>query len=121
MTAYGDKIPKSAEYFASGGFNSEEKARSAWPEGSVEPGGTYKHTFKATGEYQYFCIPHEDAGMTGSMTVQKGGASSGGSSGPSVPDRAKTLGIAVVSFMLSTLGIAYFFMKYGGDYVQQEE
>ncbi|HET7325170.1 MAG TPA: plastocyanin/azurin family copper-binding protein [Halococcus sp.] len=77
--------------------------------------------FKQTGSQKYWCDPHKSAGMIGTITVQQGGASSGGSSGPSVPDNAKTLGIAAMSFMLSTLGLAYFFMKYGEDFETREE
>jgi hypothetical protein len=38
-----------------------------------------------------------------------------------VPGSAKTLGVAAMSFMLSTLGLAYVFMKYGGDYENATE
>jgi hypothetical protein len=33
-----------------------------------------------------------------------------------VPDSAKTLGILAFAAMVSTLGLTYVFMKYGGDY-----
>jgi hypothetical protein len=35
---------------------------------------------------------------------------------PAVSQQAKTLGVATFISMLSTLGLAYFFIKYGGDY-----
>jgi hypothetical protein len=41
-----------------------------------------------------------------------------GSAEPVVADSAKTLGIATLIAMVSTLGMAYFFLKYGGDYDQ---
>jgi hypothetical protein len=44
----------------------------------------------------------------------------GGGGGPSLPDNAKMLGIASGFAMVSTLGLAYFFMKYGGDYDEIE-
>ena len=31
---------------------------------------TYTHTFKAVGAFPYFCLPHANAGMTGSITVK---------------------------------------------------
>ena len=71
--------------------------------------------FKQKGSLSYHCAPHESAGMVGSITVGQS-SSGGGSSGPTVPDSAKTLGIAAMSFMMSTLGLAYFFMRYGGDF-----
>ena len=70
VTAYEDDIPEDAAYFASGGFDSESAARDAYPDGSIAGDETYEHTFETTGEYQYFCIPHEQAGMTGTITVQ---------------------------------------------------
>ncbi|NHX36157.1 MULTISPECIES: plastocyanin/azurin family copper-binding protein [Halolamina] len=69
-TAYEDEIPDGAEYFASGGFDSEQAAVDAYPdEGNVTEGGTYEHTFETTGEYEYYCIPHEMNGMVGTVRV----------------------------------------------------
>ena len=71
VTAYEDEIPDDAKYFASGDHDSESAARDAYPdEGDIPGGETYEHTFDTAGEYQYFCIPHEQAGMTGTVTVQ---------------------------------------------------
>lgn len=74
VTAYEDRIPDDAAYFASGGFDSEQAARDAYsvgdPEsGDVAEGETYEHTFETTGDYEYFCIPHESAEMIGTVTV----------------------------------------------------
>jgi plastocyanin len=82
-------------------------------------GHEYSYTFETTGTYEYFCQPHKAAGMAASITVQEGGASSGGG-GPAIPSSAKTLGIATTAALVFTLGLAYFFMKYGGDYGQVE-
>jgi hypothetical protein len=38
-----------------------------------------------------------------------------------VPQGAKTLGVATTVAMVSTLGMAYVFMKYGGDYETPDE
>jgi plastocyanin len=117
VTAYEDEIPEGAEFFASGGpFDGEDAARSAYPEGEIGGGGTYEYTFETEGEYGYFCIPHESAGMVGTITVGAGGGGEGGGAAPSIPNSAKTLGVATVSAMASVLLLVYFFLKYGGDY-----
>ena len=54
VTAYEENIPDDAEYFASGGFDSEEAARSAYPEGDIPGGESFQHTFGVAGSYQYF-------------------------------------------------------------------
>jgi hypothetical protein len=65
--------------------------------------------------------------MVGEVVVNESGEppSSGGGEGgggpPPIPESARTLGIATAFGMLSTLGLAYFFMKYGGDYGQETE
>lgn len=70
VTAYEDEIPDEAAYFASGGFASEDAALDGWPnQGNVRPGETYSHTFEVAGEYGYYCIPHEAAGMKGTILV----------------------------------------------------
>jgi len=122
VTAYEDEIPDEAEYFASGDFDSESSARDAYPDGSIGGDGTYEHTFETEGEYGYFCIPHESAGMTGTVTVgRRGGGDGGGGGGaPTLPDSAKTLGIVAAGAMSAVLGLAYFFIKYGGDYGEFE-
>ena len=72
VTAYEEKIPDGAEYFASGGFDSMQAARSNYPsQGEVQGGETYEHTFETAGTYEYFCIPHETAGMKGTVTVEE--------------------------------------------------
>jgi plastocyanin len=71
VTAYGGEIPADAAYFASGGFESEDAARSAYPEGDIPGGETYEHTFEVAGTYGYFCIPHEMSGMKGTIVVEE--------------------------------------------------
>ncbi len=70
VTAYEDEIPTEAEYFASGGFESERAARNNVSGGLLAAEDTYEYTFKAAGMYQYVCIPHESSGMTGTVTVE---------------------------------------------------
>ena len=70
VTAYEDRIPTTAPYFASGGFDTEQAARNDISEGLLAAGESYTHTFEATGTYGYFCVPHESSGMTGSVIVE---------------------------------------------------
>ena len=70
VTAYEDEIPDEAAYFASGGFESERTARNRLTEGLIAPGENYEHTFEEPGTYGYFCIPHEGAGMVGTVRVK---------------------------------------------------
>lgn len=69
VTAYEDGIPEEATYFASGGFASEQAARDGFPDGTIPPGESFEHEFETNGTYEYFCIPHEDQGMTGTIEV----------------------------------------------------
>jgi len=130
VTAYEGEIPEEAEYWNSGNFDSEQAARSNYTagdrdSGDVGAGQTYEHTFEVEGQYDYFCVPHESAGMVASLTVGEGGGTptggGGGPSVPAVPETARTLALATMFALLSTLGLAYFFMKYGGNYGTEEE
>src|SRR6056297_225728 len=119
VTAYEDEIPDEAEFFASGGFDGEQAARDAYPEGEVAGGETYQHTFEVEGTYGYFCIPHETAGMVAELTVSAdagGGGGDGGGGVPDIPNSARVLGIVTMAAMVSVVLLAYFFLKYGGDY-----
>ncbi len=48
-----------------------------WDSGLIEGGtdGTYSYTFEEPGTYEYFCGPHEEMGMVGTVTVSGGSAS----------------------------------------------
>jgi len=72
ITAYGDGLPDGAEYFATGGYDSEAAAREAWDgrNGVIETGERYVHTFEVPGTHSYFCIPHERGGMVGQVVVE---------------------------------------------------
>jgi plastocyanin len=41
----------------------------AWDSGTIAPGQRFQHTFDTPGTYRYVCIPHEAAGMVGTITV----------------------------------------------------
>lgn len=38
--------------------------------GFIQADGSYSHPFDVPGEYRYFCIPHEGAGMVATLTVE---------------------------------------------------
>jgi len=74
VTAYEDRIPAEATYFATGGYESEAVAREQWYDslgGGLGPGETFEHTFEIPGKYTYVCIPHERAGMVGTIEVSE--------------------------------------------------
>lgn len=50
--------------------------------GVMRPGETFAHTFDTPGEYVYFCIPHEAAGMVGVVRVEPADPSSTKKGGP---------------------------------------
>jgi plastocyanin len=41
----------------------------AFDSGTIKPGESYSRRFTVPGEYRYFCIPHEAAGMVGEIEV----------------------------------------------------
>jgi len=89
----------------------------------TESGVNYEQTFEEDGIYNYYCGPHQGQGMKGSIVVgtdyptQSSGGGAGGGTGPlGVPGSAKMLGVATSVVMVATLGMAYVFMRYGGDY-----
>ncbi|WP_277540502.1 halocyanin domain-containing protein [Haloarcula laminariae] len=87
-----------------------------------DAGVNYEHTFEEDGIYNYVCVPHEGLQMKGSVVVgtdypTKSTGGGGSESGPlGVPGGAKMLGVATSVVMAATLGMAYVFMRYGGDY-----
>lgn len=71
ITAYEATLPEDAVYFATGGYESEATARSAWEDGAgiIETRETFEHTFTVPGEIGYVCLPHEAGGMDGWIVV----------------------------------------------------
>ena len=71
VTALENGIPDDAEYFATGGYETEQAARDAWNHngGSLGLRDTFEHTFEVPGRYEYICIPHVRADMTGTIIV----------------------------------------------------
>jgi len=73
VVAREDEIPDDADYWASGDFDSESAASEGWEngQGAVQSGQSFTHTFETAGEHPYYCVPHEMAGMEGTITVEQ--------------------------------------------------
>jgi plastocyanin len=104
VTAYEDSIPDGADYWASGGFGSEQAARDAYSTagstadtGNVPGGEFWSRTVETGGTHEYFCIPHETGQMVGRIEVSAGGDPGGGDG---------SLPIGVPGLILGGLGIA---------------
>lgn len=88
-----------------------------------EAGFTFEHTFEEEGINEYECAPHTGQGMHGGVAVGEEietreviEDADDGPSGVELPDSARAAGVALTVAFGSTLGLAYVFMKYGGDY-----
>ena len=95
--------------------------------GSAEEGSAVTYEYEVTEEdagiTTYKCSPHESQGMKGGVAVGEDVETTTietGGEGPSItiPDQALALTVATFFAMTTTLGLGYFFMKYGGDYEQ---
>ena len=78
VTAFQDAYPEDAEYWASGGFESEQEARDAWSQdlaGNLYQDERYEKTFEYPGRYEYYCIPHyvpeQGTSMVGQIIVEE--------------------------------------------------
>src|SRR5215203_3621318 len=67
-----------------------------WDSGMIEGGtdGTFSFTFEEPGTYDYFCIPHEDLGMVGTVTVSGGSASASASASATASASASSTALA---------------------------
>ena len=93
-----------------------------------EEGATYEYetTEEDVGITHYHCVPHTAVGMHAGLAVGEdietestGGG--GESNAVFVPQGARALGVATFIAMVSTLGLAFVFMKYGGTITGDEE
>jgi plastocyanin len=41
-----------------------------WDSGNLKHGDAWSHRFDVAGQYRYFCIPHDVAGMVGTVVVE---------------------------------------------------
>ena len=92
-------------------------------ETTADEGFTFEHTFEEEGINEYECTPHTAQDMHGGVAVGEEietrevideGDDGGG--GVELPESARAVGVALTVAFGSTLGLAYVFMKYGGDY-----
>jgi plastocyanin len=125
VTAYEENIPEGAEYWASGGFDSEDAARSAYSAtgsledtGNVAGGESWEHTFETEGVHEYFCVPHEAGG--GGMVAQ---IEVGAGAAPGDGDGSLPIGVPGLIFGGLGIGIASFLsgMYYGGKRNGEEQ
>jgi plastocyanin len=70
VTAEQGSFPSGADYFSSGGFESEDAARDDIERGFIGPEEDYGVTLDEPGTYAYVCIPHESSGMRGTIVVE---------------------------------------------------
>jgi halocyanin-like protein len=84
----------------------------------IKSSGTFTKTIKKKGIIPYFCQPHKGRGMKAALAVGGGLPRKAPitPATPAVSNGARTLGVATFISMVSTLGLAYFFIRYGGDY-----
>jgi plastocyanin len=70
VTAYEDRLPPGADYFATADVEREVTARVLYPVlGSLARGDRYRHGFETPGTYHYFSIPVESAWGTARVVV----------------------------------------------------
>jgi len=90
--------------------------------GSAVTSGTFEVEVPddANGIATYYCNPHRGEGMLGGLAVGEvpRQAVNQQTPPPIVSETARTMGVAATIAMASTLGLAYFFVKYGGDYTE---
>jgi halocyanin-like protein len=88
-----------------------------------EAGATFTHTFDEDGIYNYYCDPHRSAGMLGSVVVGSNyptvSTPAPGGGPQEIPGPAMTLTVATGLVMAATLGMAYFFLKFGGGNAEE--
>ncbi len=88
-------------------------------ESEIKSEGTFEYTAEEEGVIPYFCQPHKDMGMLGALAVGEVPRKEPAAPvTPAVSQGTKNLGVATFATMVSTLGLAYFFLRYGGDYEQ---
>lgn len=83
-------------------------------------GFTYEHTFETLGTYEYYCAPHESAGMVGTIEVVENPDAGGGGGGGEkelhsfgVPIHAHWVGAATILGIIVTIIFTFYVLKYG--------
>jgi plastocyanin len=84
-----------------------------------DTGFTYEHTFETLGTYEYYCEPHETAGMVGTIEVVENPNAGGGGGGEKelhsfgVPIHAHWVGAATILGIIVTIIFTFYVLKYG--------
>ncbi len=82
-------------------------------------GHEYEHTFEVEGDYEYYCTPHRQAGMTGTITVSADAGGGGGGTAEQdpehmgVPFQAHFVGLATILMIVVSVVYTFFVLKYG--------
>ncbi|PHQ38960.1 halocyanin [Halorubrum persicum] len=119
------------EWTGQGGSHNVQTVEGPASLDSGDPIGEEGHTYEYetseedAGITHYHCVPHTNVGMHAGLAV--GGdietetVGGGGSDAVFVPQGARALSVATFVAMVSTLGLAFVFMKYGGTITQDDE
>ncbi len=83
-----------------GGTHSSTSVDGLWDSGVGGAGTTVSYTFTQPGTYQYFCIPHREVGMVGTVTV----VAASSAQTPSVLPRTGELPLAAGAALAGLLG-----------------
>jgi len=84
-----------------------------------DTGFTYEHTFETLGTYEYYCEPHQTAGMVGTVEVVENPDAGGGGGGKKelhsfgVPIHAHWVGAATILGIIVTIIFTFYVLKYG--------
>ena len=70
VTADQSELPSDAPYFSSGDYSSEQEARDHLAGTFLTEGETFSVKFDEPGTYKYFCLPHEEQAMRGTIVVE---------------------------------------------------
>lgn len=83
---------------------------------TYDTGYTYTHTFGTEGTYEYYCAPHESAGMVATLEVTQNPNEGGGEKSLhdlGVPIQAHWVGSATVLGIIVSVVYTFYILKYG--------
>jgi halocyanin-like protein len=110
------------EWTGNGGAHNVVADGGAFESGSPvgDSGATFEYAFEEDGIYNYYCSPHQTAGMLGSVVVGTDYPTAGGGGATpvdpahmGVPFQAHFVGIATILAILMSLVFTFFLLKYG--------
>ncbi len=71
VTADESSLPSGAPFFTSGDYLSEQEARAHLEDTFLTEDETFSVRFEEPGTYEYYCLPHGEQGMRGTIVVEK--------------------------------------------------